>query len=130
VATPGTVKHKRAVADGPCRALAQWLHLAQPKESFMIALIQTLLYALDIYWWIVVLAVVFSWLFAFNVINGRNQFVSMIGNGLYQMTEPVFRQIRRLLPDLGGIDISPIIVLLLIFFLQRFLATTVLSAVI
>jgi len=96
----------------------------------MVALIQTLLYALDIYWWIVVLAVVFSWLFAFNVINGRNQFVGMIGNGLYQMTEPVFRPIRRLLPDLGGVDISPIIVLLIIFFLQRFLATTVLSAVI
>ncbi len=96
----------------------------------MVALIQTLLYALDIYWWIVVLAVVFSWLFAFNVINGRNQFVSMIGNGLYQMTEPVFRPIRRLLPNLGGVDISPIIVLLIIFFLQRFLATTVLSAVI
>lgn len=96
----------------------------------MIALIQTLLYALDIYWWIVVLAVVFSWLFAFNVINGRNQFVGMIRNGLYQLTEPVFRPIRRLLPDLGGVDISPIIVLLVIFFLQRFLATTVLSAVI
>jgi len=96
----------------------------------MIALIQTLIYALDIYWWIVVLAVVFSWLFAFNVVNGRNQFVSMIGNGLYQLTEPVFRPIRRLLPNLGGVDISPIIVLLAIFFLQRFLATTVLSAVI
>ena len=96
----------------------------------MTALIQTLIYALDIYWWIVVLAAVFSWLFAFNVVNGRNQFVSMIGNGLYQMTEPVFRPIRRLLPDLGGVDISPIIVLLIIFFLQRFLATTVASALI
>lgn len=96
----------------------------------MIALIQTLILALDIYWWIVILAVVFSWLFAFNVVNGRNQFVAMIGNGLFQLTEPVFRPIRRLLPDLGGVDISPMIVLLLIFFLQQFLATTVLRAVI
>lgn len=96
----------------------------------MTALIQTLIYALDIYWWIVVLAAVFSWLFAFNVVNGRNQFVGMIGNGLYQLTEPVFRPIRRLLPDLGGVDISPIIVLLIIFFLQRFLATTVWSAIV
>jgi YggT family protein len=95
----------------------------------MLALIQTLIYALDIYWWIVVLAVVFSWLYAFRVINSSNQFVSMIGNGLYQMTEPLFGRIRRLLPDLGGIDISPIIVLLAIYFLQRFLATTVAQAV-
>jgi len=132
VAAPRTVKRKRVARNGaglvePGRNGYISPH---PKESLMIALIQTLLYALDIYWWIVVLAVVFSWLFAFNVINGRNQFVGMIGNGLYQLTEPVFRPIRRLLPDLGGVDLSPIIVLLIIFFLQRFLATTVLSAVI
>jgi YggT family protein len=96
----------------------------------MIALIQTLIYALDIYWWIVVLSAVFSWLYAFNVVNSRNQFVGMIGNGLFQLTEPVYRPIRRLLPDLGGVDISPIVVLVAIFFLQRFLATTVLSLVI
>ncbi|EBX4817166.1 YggT family protein, partial [Salmonella enterica subsp. enterica serovar Newport] len=76
-------------------------------------------------WWIVILSAIFSWLFAFNVINMRNQFVAMVGNFLYQMTEPVYRPIRRILPDLGGIDISPIIVLLGIFFLQQFLATTV-----
>ncbi len=96
----------------------------------MVALIQTLIYALDIYWWIVVLSALFSWLFAFNIVNGRNQFVAMIGNALYQLTEPVYRPIRRLLPDLGGVDISPIIVLLAIFFLQRFLATTVYSLVV
>ncbi|EBW2250046.1 YggT family protein, partial [Salmonella enterica subsp. enterica serovar Enteritidis] len=79
----------------------------------------------NIYWWIVILSAIFSWLFAFNVINMRNQFVAMVGNFLYQMTEPVYRPIRRILPDLGGIDISPIIVLLGIFFLQQFLATTV-----
>lgn len=91
----------------------------------MQAVILTLIYALNIYWWIVILSAIFSWLFAFNVINMRNQFVAMVGNFLYQMTEPVYRPIRRILPDLGGIDISPIIVLLGIFFLQQFLATTV-----
>lgn len=96
----------------------------------MIALIQTLYYALDIYWWIVILSAVFSWLYAFNVINSRNQIVGMIGNMLFQLTEPVYRPIRRLLPDLGGVDISPIIVLLAIFFLQRFLVTTVAAALI
>jgi YggT family protein len=99
-------------------------------KALMVALIQTLIYALDIYWWIVVLSALFSWLFAFNIVNGRNQFVAMIGNALYQLTEPVYRPIRRLLPDLGGVDISPIIVLLAIFFLQRFLATTVYSLVV
>lgn len=91
----------------------------------MQAVILTIFYALNIYWWIVILSAIFSWLFAFNVINTRNQFVAMVGNFLYQMTEPVYRPIRRILPDLGGIDISPIIVLLGIFFLQQFLERTV-----
>lgn len=80
---------------------------------------RTLDSALYIYWWIVILAAVFSWLYAFNVINVRNQFVNSIGNALYQLTEPVFRRIRRILPDLGAVDISPIVVLVGIFFLQQ-----------
>lgn len=93
----------------------------------LIAILQTLYYALSIYWWIVVLAAVFSWLYAFNVINSRNQFVSSIGNALYQLTEPVFARIRRFLPDLGGVDISPIIVLLVIFFAQQLLVQMMVS---
>lgn len=93
-----------------------------------IAILQTLYYALSIYWWIVVLAAVFSWLYAFNVINSRNQFVSSIGNALYQLTEPLFSRIRRFLPDLGGVDISPIIVLLAIFFAQQLLIQAMYSA--
>jgi len=92
-----------------------------------IAVLQTLYYALSIYWWIVILAAVFSWLYAFNVINSRNQFVSAIGNALYQLTEPVFSRIRRFMPDLGGIDISPILVLLAIFFLQQLLVQAMYS---
>jgi len=76
---------------------------------------------LNIYWWIVILSVIFSWLFAFNVINSSNQFVNMIGNFLYQATEPVYRRIRRFMPNLGNIDITPILVLLAISFLQYFL---------
>lgn len=92
------------------------------------AVLSTLYYALSIYWWIVVLSAIFSWLFAFNVINTRNSFVASIGNALYQLTEPVFSRIRRFLPDLGGVDISPIIVLLVIFFLQRLLEQLAISA--
>lgn len=91
----------------------------------MLALIQTLVFALDIYWWILIGSAIFSWLYAFNVVNSRNQFVGMIADFLFRVTEPVLSPIRRLLPNLGGIDISPIIVLLIIFFLRQFLITSV-----
>ena len=87
----------------------------------MIPVINTLLFVLDIYWWIIIASVVFSWLYAFNVVNPRNQFIGMIGNALFQMTEPVFRPIRRFLPNLGTVDISPIVVLVILFFLQQVL---------
>ena len=96
----------------------------------MLALIQTIVMALDIYWWIIIASAIFSWLYAFNVVNSRNQFVGTIGNMLYRLTEPALRPIRRFMPDLGGIDISPIILLLIIFFLRQFLLTTVLSLVV
>ncbi len=76
---------------------------------------------LSFYWWIVILSAIFSWLYAFNVINSSNDFVNMIGRFLYQMTEPVYRPIRRFVPNLGGIDITPIIVLFIIMFLQYLL---------
>ena len=76
---------------------------------------------LEFYTWIVIASVVFSWLYAFNVINNSNQFVNSIGRFLYQMTEPVYRKIRRFLPDLGGIDISPIFVLFAIMFFRYLL---------
>ena len=95
----------------------------------MQALILTIIYALNILWWLVILSAIFSWLYAFNVVNPRNQFVGAVGNALYRLTEPLLAPIRRLLPDLGGIDISPIILLLIIFFIQQFLATSVMPAV-
>jgi len=96
----------------------------------MTALIQTVILALDLYWWIIIASAIFSWLYAFNVVNSRNQFVGTIGNMLYRLTEPALRPIRRFMPDLGGIDISPIILLLIIFFIRQFLVTTVWSWVV
>ncbi len=93
----------------------------------MDALINTLIYALSLYWWVIIASAIFSWLYAFNVVNPRNPVVGTIGNMLYRLTEPVLRPIRRYMPDLGGVDISPIIVLLVIFFLQQFLNSTVRS---
>ncbi|MCR5856785.1 YggT family protein [Mesorhizobium sp. J428] len=94
----------------------------------MLALIQTIILALDIYWWLIILSAIFSWLYAFNVINSRNQFVGMVGEFLYRVTEPALRPIRRFLPDLGGIDISPIILLLILFFVRQLILQTVAPA--
>ncbi|MCB1444582.1 MAG: YggT family protein [Rhizobiaceae bacterium] len=85
----------------------------------MIPILNTLMFALNIYIWILIANAIFSWLYAFNVINTRNQFVNMIGRALYQMTEPVLRPIRRFMPDLGGVDISPIVVVLIIYLIQQ-----------
>ncbi len=85
---------------------------------------------ITLYVYILIASAILSWLVAFNVVNSRNPVVSQIGEFLYRITEPVLRPIRNLLPDLGGIDISPIIVLLLIYFLREFLWTTVAPAVI
>ncbi len=94
-------------------------------ETWMLALFQTIDLALNLYVWVLIASAIFSWLYAFNVINSRNQFVSAIGTFLYNITEPVLRPIRRIMPDLGGIDISPIIVLLIIFFLRSLLWTSI-----
>jgi YggT family protein len=85
----------------------------------MIPLLNTLMFALNIYIWILIANAIFSWLYAFNVINTRNQFVSMVGRALHQMTEPVLRPIRRFMPDLGGVDISPIVLVLIIYLIQQ-----------
>lgn len=92
-------------------------------------IVEALLLALDFYVWVVIIAAVFSWLYAFNVVNARNQVVAAIGEMLYRATEPVLRPIRRIMPDLGGLDISPIILLLLIFIIQRSIALYVLPYV-
>ncbi|MDZ7873136.1 MAG: YggT family protein [Rhizobium sp.] len=87
----------------------------------MYALFQTIDLALSIFTWILIGSAIFSWLYAFNVINSSNRFVATLGQFLHNVTEPVLRPIRRFMPDLGGIDISPIVVLLIIFFLRSFL---------
>jgi len=72
-----------------------------------------------LYIWLLIAQAVLSWLIAFNVVNTRNQFVAMVWDFLYRITEPALGPIRRLLPNLGGIDISPVILILLIIFIER-----------
>ncbi|WP_430913392.1 YggT family protein [Methylobacterium sp. sgz302541] len=71
--------------------------------------------------YILIASAVLSWLVAFNVVNVRNPIVSQIGEFLYRVTEPLLRPIRNLLPNLGGVDISPIILILLLLFISRLL---------
>jgi len=85
--------------------------------------------ALQLYTWVVIAAVIFSWLVAFNVVNTRNQFVGAIGEFLYRLTEPVLRPIRNNLPNLGGIDISPVILFLIIIFIRYVIALYILPNV-
>ena len=81
----------------------------------MKAILDVILLALQLYVWLLIAAAVLWWLVAFNVVNTRNQFVATVGDLLYRITEPALRPIRSLLPNLGGIDISPIILILIIF---------------
>ena len=85
----------------------------------MRAVLDILLLVLQIYIWLLIAAAVLSWLVAFNVVNTRNQVVAMIGDMLYRLTEPLLRPIRQMLPNLGGIDVSPVILILLILFLEN-----------
>ncbi len=82
-------------------------------------LLRVLYYAIDIYIWLVIAMAILSWLVAFDVLNPRSQVVRSIGQFLWKITEPPLRPIRRLLPNLGGIDIAPVILILLLYFLQQ-----------
>ncbi|BCP56134.1 YggT family protein [Kaistia sp. 32K] len=85
----------------------------------MRAILDVVMIALDLYWWVVIASAIFSWLFAFGVVNPRNQVVNAIGRFLYQATEPALRRIRAFMPNLGAIDISPVILLLGIILIQQ-----------
>ncbi len=91
----------------------------------MIAILATIDFIFGIIWFLVIASAIFSWLYAFNIINPSNQFISTIGNALYQLTEPLLRPIRRFVPPFGGLDISPIILLVILFFLQTLLRTEI-----
>ena len=71
-----------------------------------------------VYIWLLIASVVLSWLVSFNIINTHNRFVYVVGDFLHRVTEPVLRPVRNLLPSMGGIDISPVIVILALYFIR------------
>jgi YggT family protein len=85
--------------------------------------------ALVLYIWVLIAAVVFSWLVAFSLVDTRNQAIAMIGESLVRVTEPALRPIRNAVPKLGGIDISPVILFLIIMFIRYVIALYILPYV-
>jgi YggT family protein len=78
-----------------------------------------LLDIIEFYKWLVIIAAIMSWLVAFNVINTHNRVVYMIGDFLYKITEPALRPLRRFIPNLGGIDITPVVLYFILVFVQQ-----------
>lgn len=88
----------------------------------MLTLIAIARILLSVLWWILIVQAILSWLIAFNVINTQNEFVRSVWNGLGTLTEPIYRPIRRVLPDFGALDVSPIVVLVGIAIVDTVLA--------
>ena len=80
--------------------------------AFLLPVFRVVDMAIDLYWWVIIVMALMSWLLAFDVINMRNDLVRSIWNGVNALTEPALRPIRRFLPAIGGMDISPIVLLL------------------
>jgi len=83
---------------------------------------------LNVVWWIIIVQAIMSWLIAFNVINTHNEFVRQIWGTLDRMTEPLYRPIRKILPDFGGLDLSPLVVLVGLAIIERVLLEVQYSA--
>jgi YggT family protein len=87
----------------------------------LLALIDVAIILMNVIWWIIVIQMILSWLVAFNVINTYNQFVRGLLRGLDRLTEPVYRPIRKVLPDFGGLDFSPLVVIVVLMIVTRLL---------
>lgn len=96
----------------------------------MIELLNFISYLITLYVYVVFASVILSWLIGFNVINPHNQFVRTLWQGLDAVTEPALRPIRRVLPDMGGLDLSPLVLLLGLYFIQSVVLPNIARAVV
>lgn len=87
-------------------------------DTVLVPLIDVILMALNLYWYIILASVIVSWLVTFGVINTYNSTVRTIIDVIYRLTEPALRPLRRVLPDFGSVDLSPIALWLIIYFLM------------
>jgi YggT family protein len=94
---------------------------SHPPGNRMRAILWLINTIIEIYVWLLIAQAILSWLLAFGVINRYNRGVSVIGDFLYRVTEPALRPIRRVLPNFGGIDISPVVLILILYFIRVFI---------
>jgi YggT family protein len=87
----------------------------------LILILQILQILLNVVWWVIIVQAILSWLIAFNVINTSNDFIRSVWYALQRMTDPLYRPIRRILPDFGALDLSPMVVLLAVIILDKVL---------
>ncbi len=90
-------------------------------DTVLLPLITILAAAINLYLWVVIVSAVLGWLVAFNVVNTRSQFVYRVGDVLYRLTNPPLRQIRRVVPSIGGLDLSAVVLILGLQFLEMVL---------
>jgi YggT family protein len=86
--------------------------------GFVVPVLRVVIAILDIYWYLVIIQAVVSWLIAFNIINTYSRPVAMLLDFLYRITEPLLRPIRQFMPSFGGLDVSPVILLLVIWLVE------------
>ena len=90
-------------------------------DVVLVPLMRLIQVVINLYIWALIISAILSWLVAFDVINPRNRFVNMVGEFLYRITEPALRPIRQIIPSMGGVDISPLILILLLWFAESVL---------
>ena len=114
-------------SEGSCR-VTPVARTGPPSHPAMTPIFELLVQVIELYKFVLIIAVIMSWLVAFNVINTHNRFVYTVNDVLYRITEPALRPIRRFVPQLGGVDISPIVLILLLWFVQRMIEVNILYA--
>jgi YggT family protein len=87
----------------------------------VVSLVLLVDWVIQIYIWILIASAILSWLVSFDVVNRRNPLVNRVGQFLYQVTNPVLQPLRRVLPLIGGVDLSPLVVILLLWFIRNLL---------
>jgi YggT family protein len=134
--TPKSLFSARLARNFPCLPEVEPVFTAQSNprpnprvKPAMRAVLDIVLIVLDLYVWLLIASAILSWLIAFNVVNTRNQFVAAVAEFLYRITEPLLAPIRSVMPNLGGLDISPIILILIIMFIQRVITYYIYPAV-
>lgn len=90
-------------------------------NAFIAALLEVIYTVLNFYIWVIIIGAALSWLVAFGIVNSYNRFVHVVGDLTARITEPILKPIRRIVPPMGGLDLSPLVLIFIIYFLQSFI---------